>query len=100
MKEKELQEHYNKLCTDKDYGRKIMELPIEGDLAEQDERYYELELPLIKKEVLEEIKKYQQWTSKKESGVPLRYRECDFDNFEIKTDEERKRKNQQDIFID
>lgn len=100
MKEKELLNHYNKICNDALYARKIMGLPTEGKLAEMDVLYFEKVLPDIKEDALKKLRKYQNWNKGQESGVPLRYQDCSFDNFECRTSIEKGRKEKVIQFIE
>jgi DNA replication protein DnaC len=100
LKEKELLNHYNNICNDMLYARKVMGLPIEGELDDRDEWYFERCYEQIKEEARRELLKYQTWTKSKESGVPLRYQNCCFNNFECRNSEEEKRKAKVIQFIE
>ena len=95
MREKELRSELEKIQNDEVYARKALELS-EEDTDFIFETYKNERIEKLK----EQIDKYENWNMQKESGVPLRFQNCWFDNFECRTQADEKRKNAVISFVE
>lgn len=87
MKELELINKLEKIKNDDEYARKAL------GLSDQDTQHI---FDIYRNEEIEELQtsigKYKSWNKSSESGVPLRFHECCFENFECHNQVEEKRK--------
>lgn len=89
MREQYLIDVLNRFDTDEIYARELCDFPTEGELTVHDRAVLEHDKIPIRKRIVEEIHLTQKWNHKKESGVPPRFAECSFFNFECRTEIEK-----------
>ena len=89
MREQYLIDVLNRFDTDEIYARELCDFPTEGELTVHDRAVLEHDKISIRKRIVEEIHLTQKWNHKKESGVPPRFADCSFFNFECRTEIEK-----------
>ena len=89
MREQYLIDVLNRFDTDEIYARKLCDFPTVGELTVHDRAVLEHDKIPIRKRIVDEIHLTQKWNHKKESGVPPRFPECSFFNFECRTENEK-----------
>lgn len=89
MREQYLIDVLNRFDTDEIYARELCDFPTVGELTVHDRAVLEHDKIPIRKRIVDEIHLTQKWNHKKESGVPPRFAECSFFNFESRTENEK-----------
>ena len=89
MREQKLIDELKRFDTDEIYARELCDFPTEGELTVHDRAVLEHDKIPIRKRIVDEIHFTQKWNHKKESGVPPRFAECSFFNFECRTENEK-----------
>ncbi len=100
MREFELLNELEQIENDESYAIKALGFSTEEISDEWQKRVF-ISYRKDKTDVLKsQIKKYQEWNMQTESGVPLRFQDCWFDNFVCRTQNDEKRRNAVIRFID
>ena len=89
MREQKLIDELKRFDTDEIYARELCDFPTEGELTVHDRAVLEHDKIPIRKRIVEELSLIQKWNYKKESGVPQRFSECSFFNFECRNEVEK-----------
>ena len=89
MREQKLIDELKRFDTDEIYVRELCGFPTEGELTAHDKAILEHDKIPVRKRIEEELHLLQKWNHKKESGVPSRFAEASFFNFECRTENEK-----------
>ena len=89
MREQNLIDELNRFDTDEIYARELCDFPTKGELTVHDKAVLEHDKIPIRERIVNELHLIQKWNHKKESGVPPRFSECSFFNFECRTETEK-----------
>lgn len=95
MIELELINELEKIKTDDAYARKTLELS-----NQENQKIFDGYRKAKISELNALIEKYKTWNKSSESGVPIRFHECSFDNFECHDTAEKNRKQKVIDFIE
>ena len=89
MREQYFIDVLNRFDTDEIYARELCDFPTKGELTVHDKAVLEHDKIPIRERIVNELHLIQKWNHKKESGVPPRFAECSFFNFECRTENEK-----------
>lgn len=89
MREQKLIDELKQLDTDESYIRIRCGYPIEGELSEYEQAVLEYEKNIEREKITTPLNSIQKWNHKKESGVPPRFAEASFFNFECRNEVEK-----------
>lgn len=89
MREQKLIDELNRLDTDESYIRIKCGYPIEGELSEYEQAVLEYEKNIEREKITTPLNSIQKWNHRISSGVPSRFAECSFFNFECRTENEK-----------
>lgn len=89
MREQNLIDELKRFDADEIYARELCDFPTKGELTVHDKAVLEHDKIPIRERIVNELHLIQKWNHKKESGVPPRFSECFFFNFECRTETEK-----------
>lgn len=89
MREQKLIDELKRLDTDESYIRIKCGYPIEGELSEYEQAVLEYEKNIEREKITTPLNSIQKWNHRISSGVPSRFAECSFFNFECRTENEK-----------
>mgnify|MGYP004448808111 CR=1 FL=1 len=91
MKEQKLIDELNRFDSDESYARRLCEVPAEGELCEQDLRYFECAKKEVREGIVKKLFYVQRWNKNPSSGVPARFSDASFFNFKCSSGQEQER---------
>lgn len=100
MKEDELRNEYNRIMNDKLYARKLLGFSTDEALMEHEKFCFEHEFKEFSAKALAAVHKYETWNHTEKSGVPLRFADSSFYNYEPRNEEEQNAKDKIISFVE
>lgn len=89
MREQKLIDELKRIDNDESYIREKCGYPLESELSDYEQAVLNYEKNIEREQITMPLNSIQKWNHKKESGVPSRFAEASFFNFECRTENEK-----------